>query len=521
MPSKDEARSYPKIGIIDGGITSSLNGWMIGQYSNLANSDLAIEHGTFIAGLCCFGQQLNSNQICPEPDGLEIFDVAIHPRQTALRNYYPTGIDGFLDEIEQGIRQATSDHGVRIFNLSINATQQVALSDYSEFAAKLDEISDRYSCLIVISAGNLSQGLRQEWQENVSANLGTLASSQNDIVQLPAESMRNVSVSALNPPNLPKPNVPFGFASYSRRGPGTRTGNKPDFAHVGGAGNDIGIDGSGLTSISSTLATTKNRGTSFAAPLVARTAAQLDYEIAHQKRIETIKALLIHNATLPDALSHRTYQGIGRELAGYGVPASADEILQSDSNEITMMFEAFLEKDRSLKFEFPWPVGLSNQGKCRGDVKLTLVAKPPLDTKYGAEFVRINIDAALQQEDGLTPNQETKWTRRIKPIYLGVNADEKQSEKNLINHCLKWSNVKVFKQRLRGVGQSSNWRLNIKYLTRSGYEMPDEGIPVSVILSIADADRKQDVFNQMRLQLNTQGIELQDIRVSAQVQVTN
>ncbi len=521
VPDKNQNTAYPKMGIIDGGISPSLGSWVIGSHDHIASVDQQLDHGTFIAGLCCFGRQLNTDQICAEPDGIEIFDISILPRDTAYKEYYPTptGLDGFLDELEQGIKAAIETHNIRIFNLSINTDDEVSMSRCSAFAARLDLISDKYACLIFISGGNLTS-FRTEWESDVTVNLRTLATSSGDRISIPSESLRNVSITALNPPGLPSPNIPFGFASYSRRGPGSHSGNKPDFAHVGGGGVNFPKFGSGLKSITPSLLTTTDRGTSYAAPIVARTAAQLDYEIADDLAIETIKAMLIHNSKLPPALSHRSYNGLNRELAGYGIPRSAEQILQSGDHEITMVFEAILKKDRALQFDFPWPVGLTEGGKCRGEVKLTVVAKPPVDTKFGAELVRVNIDASLQQEDGLTSAGNVQWRGRIKPKYLREDKNDKIREKNLIKHCQKWNTAKVFGRRLTGVGKSSNWRLQIDYLTRSNFDMPEEGIPISVVLSIADADETHDVFNQMRLQLGTQGIELQDIQVTTQVQVS-
>ncbi len=44
---------------------------------------------------------------------------------------------------------------------------------------------------------------------------------QDDRVLVPAESIRNISVNAINPAGLSSC-VPYALASYSRRGPGLR-----------------------------------------------------------------------------------------------------------------------------------------------------------------------------------------------------------------------------------------------------------------------------------------------------------
>lgn len=69
----------------------------------------------------------------------------------------------------------------------------------------------------------------------------------------------------------------------------------------------------------------------------------------------------------------------------------------------------------------------------------------------------------------------------------------------------------------KGVGPSSNWRLAIEYLTRSGEEMPDDGVPFTAILTISDPKGEQPVFNEMRQTLTAQGIQIADIRTAARI----
>jgi hypothetical protein len=49
--------------------------------------------------------------------------------------------------------------------------------------------------------------------------------------------------------------------------------------------------------------------------------------------------------------------------------------------------------------------------------ELTLISTPPLDSSSGSEFVRINIDAALQQED-FDKDGKQRWKGRLDAIYL-------------------------------------------------------------------------------------------------------
>jgi hypothetical protein len=101
-------------------------------------------------------------------------------------------------------------------------------------------------------------------------------------------------------------------------------------------------------------------------------------------------------------------------------------------------------------------------------------ASPPVDSRFGAEFVRVNIDAALQQEQ-----KDGGWLGRLDRVYLPGRSDSPVVEAELVERGMKWSPVKMYAKTFpKGRGPTSNWRLAIEYLTRSGEEMPDDGVPL-------------------------------------------
>lgn len=108
----------------------------------------------------------------------------------------------FFDEIESAIGQIRAQHNVRIFNLSLNVVQPVALDKYSYCANRLDKIVEDNDVVVFVSAGNLApQNQRLEWPNDPAQALGHIAASIDDRLLVPAESVRNVSVAAVNPPN--------------------------------------------------------------------------------------------------------------------------------------------------------------------------------------------------------------------------------------------------------------------------------------------------------------------------------
>lgn len=517
IPVRDSRRSHPRLGIIDGGIGEALSDWIIDRWDVLAEEDTDLAHGTFIGGLAALGGALNGAEICPEPDGAELVDVAVFPNERkagAFASYYPDGLPQFFDEMETAISDARARHGVRVFNMSLNILQPAAPDRYSPHAARLDQIAESNNAIVFISAGNIQpQDLRPEWPADATAALGNLATSRNDGLLTPAESARNVAVGALNPPGHDGC-LPFAPTRYSRRGPGLRAGVKPDLAHIGGAGSQHPKLGHGLFSILPDGTIVDGCGTSYAAPLAAKTAAVLDHAIEGEVSRETLIGLLVHHAEMPTLLQDKTLAPIAKHMVGFGMPPSADRILETGDHTITLVFASRIQRDQQINFRFQWPASLVGpEGKCRGRAKITLVSTPPLDARFGSEFVRVNINAVLQQEQA-----NGGWKGRLEPLYLPSRREAPPIEAERIEHDLKWSPVKVLAKTFpQGVGPSSNWRLFVEYLTRAGEVMPEEGVPFTVIVTISDPDAEQPVFNDMRQNLQALGIQIADIRTAARI----
>lgn len=369
MPNRDSGRTHPRIGIIDGGISDALSDWVIERWDILADEDVDLAHGTFIGGLAAVGAALNGAEICPEPDGAELVDLAVFPNDRkagAFASYYPDGLPQFFDEMESAVSDASARHGVRVFNMSLNILQPAAPDRYSPHAARLDQIAEASNAVVFISAGNIQpQDLRAEWPADPTAALASLVNTRNDGLLTPAESARNVSVAALNPPGHDGC-VPFAPARFSRRGPGLRAGVKPDLAHIGGAGTQHSVLGHGLFSILPDGSIIDGCGTSYASPLAAKTAAVLDHAIEGEVSRETLIGLLVHHAEMPVSLQAKALAPIARHMVGFGMPPSADRILETGDHAITLVFASRIRRDQQINFRFPWPPRWSDQAASVG-----------------------------------------------------------------------------------------------------------------------------------------------------------
>ena len=227
---------------------------------------------------------------------------------------------------------------------------------------------------------------------------------------------------------------------------------------------------------------------------------------------ETLVGLLVHNSRVPAPLQGRALSPVVRDLIGFGKPKCAADILTSEDHEITLGFESRIMPNTELVFPFVWPQSLVNEdGSCRGAARMTLVATPPLDPRCGAEFVRVSLDAALQQEKGGT------YASKLTPSFLPDGVIE-SFEEDLIEHSPKWSPVKTYKGNFpRGVGKSSNWRIHISYLVRVLDIIPPEGIPFFLALTISDIAEAAPVFREMRQALQALGIVAAGLQIAARL----
>jgi hypothetical protein len=525
VPTRVSDGVYPKVGVIDTGICPVFSAWVRDRYDFLDEDDCDPTHGTMVAGILIGARAENGPHVGREVDGCDIVDIPLMPQGRFLDVYGPRGFEAFLEELEAAIVEARDAHNVRVFNMSLNITSPVEQNLYSVYAARLDEIQDRQGVLIVNSAGNLAGAeWRAPWPRTPRQAIAALAARTSpDTIYMPCESVRALAVGALNPPD--STHVEGAPATYTRRGPGLRVGVKPDLAHFGGTGDSSAPDTTALASCALDGTRVETRGTSFAAPLVAKTLASLDVITGQRLETRTLRAFAVHHANTPECLSHRSLRDIARQFVGFGQPSDAASMLETDDHAISLVFESRLSvgerRPAILRFPFAWPASLVDPTTraCRGTVRMTLVYDAPVDQAFGTEFIRVNVDAKLQQRqptdrrDGLP-----SWRDQIRQAFLPRSASMTPSERALISHGLKWWPTKRYAEDFGGgVGASTEWRLQVESIVRAEAEFPAEGVPFSLILTIEDPEGSQPIFQEFRRQLVTSRVDLHDIRTAVRL----
>ena len=510
---------YPTVAIIDGGVSvASLATWKVGDAGLVPQCDRDESHGTFITGLVSAGSLLNPHlSDAIEPVGCKFYDLDLFPRRELRRRYY-RDLEELFDVLDEKIKVAKRDHGVRVFNLSFALGGRSSRLAYSPAADRLDRIARANDVVFVVAAGNLISSVsRPPWPEkaeDAAVMLAGLGSGTQHIVS-PSEHILGITVGAVNPHGVAG-HVPLMPTTYTLRGPGVGGARKPDLAHYGGVDTN---NRTGLVSLSTIGDAIHNCGTSFAAPLAAATIATLDQRLGRQTARETLLALPVHRARRPDTLNRPALRHASREFVGFGIAPTADEILNDEPHSVTLVFSECLLTKQRLEFPFAWPRSLvSENGLCRGRADVTLSYTPPIDPDHREEAIRVQLEAFLHQEKLNEATGELSWETRLNHDGGDATQGMDKTENYLIKTGLKWSPLKRYQVAMpEGRGNTSNWKLSLGSLVRAGASFPADGVAFSLILTISDLKAKAPIREEMRLDLQARGLVLADITLAHQI----
>lgn len=355
------------IGIIDTGVNpiQPFNDLIVDGGINITgetDADL-LGHGTLVAGLAIFGQDL--------PSSVEDFYTAkckVLPIKVLHRS---TGSIDFPNLL-QAIRTAHQNNSIRIFNMSIVFSPKKYNEAFSDFAYELDRLSHELGILIFISVGNFdSTSLEDLLTNNIHKDhaypelfyklnpTSPFHNCENTNISTPSESLNNLSIGALagniedgdNSDLTPASIYPAYYTSkfhfdYEQKVNSTNLSrnqknknlNKPDLVFDGG---DVLNTQSGIEVLAGHGDFYKRTaGTSLSAPLIASIAAEID-TLYPDLEVQSIKALLLNSANYykPKELPlFKTKGELLRKLVGFGIPDRKRALL-SDNNSITMVIE--------------------------------------------------------------------------------------------------------------------------------------------------------------------------------------
>ena len=399
-PSSDE--KCVTIGVLDNGIEPipQLVSWIDGtRMSPYPNNVIAATHGTFVAGVITYGDELQDSTLVGSKN-IKVFDAAVYP-DTRLE---PLEEDELIANIREIIRSKSKE--IKIWNLSISMAREVSDNLFSDFAIALDDIQNEFNVLICKSAGNCRNfkdgkpiGRLHEGADSVrSLVVGSIAQSKVGI-----------DIASCNNPS-----------PFSRIGPGPAYIIKPEIAHYGGnAGiNSRGeIVESGVFSFSKNGKIIEHAGTSFSTPRVAALAAGLHREMEEDFDPLLLKALIIHSAEYP--IEFEVPNSDRTRFSGFGLPSTVSRILYNSPDEVTLILRDSMAKGQYIDIkDFPMPECLIRDGFYTGQVIVTLVYDPILDESQGFEYCQSNMDVRFGSYDEKTA-RDTEKRSILNPVGRG------------------------------------------------------------------------------------------------------
>ncbi|MDK4483525.1 S8 family peptidase [Fusobacterium necrophorum] len=531
----DDSKKSEVVGILDNGIcrVEPLRTWIYGERNSPYPDDLiSEEHGTFIAGIIVYGDELQGEEFVGSKN-IRVFDAAVFPNTNKER------IEE--DELIENIREVIKNNHqkIKIWNLSISIMREISDQKFSDFGIALDDIQDEYNVLICKSAGNCKKfsvgGILERLNEGAD-------SVRSLVVGSIADKKKGLDISE-----------PYNLSPFSRRGPGLACIIKPDIVHFGG---NAGIDESGrivqggVKSFSKEGNVIEQAGTSFSTPRVAALAAGLLNEMDEEFDALLLKGLIIHSANYPSNLEIPEVERT--KYLGFGLPNTVHNILYNSPNEATLILRDVLPKGKFIDIkDFPIPDCLIKDGYYNFQVVVTLVYDPILDATQGFEYCQSNIDVKFGSYDEKI-DRDTSKNCILNPVgragaknvlkgslYSKVKMKESSEdfalkERMLIQYGDKYYPVKKYAvdlseltegNKLKYTTSNKKWYLTIDSTYRSSVEdrasINNEELSQEfcLIITIKDSSNTCNVYNGITQKLDEYNFWHSNIKISEKISI--
>lgn len=496
LPARSENEAdIPVVVVVDSGITDNipaLNSWIVGRDRQVSPEYTNTSHGTFVAGLICWGGQLNPTLAGLNSEPCGVFDLQVIPNDNPEFGETSALMES---ELLMSLDAALAEHAnkYKVWNLSLGSNAVCSLDEFSELAVELDNLQEKYQVSFVISAGNfVTPPLLDFPRQGDHLATGRITS--------PADSVLGITVGAIShvdfQVNGPRVNTPSAF---SRHGAGPNHIIKPDLVHYGGACSLDAKHIHGVRSITDD-GIVEDIGTSFSTPLVSRTLAQIYHSLTPAPSPEMARAILTHHATDPRTGS-RVPDGDENYL-GFGLPSTTPYCLECTPHSSTLVFEDTLRPGHFLEWDdFPYPPSLKRNGRFYGEIWMTLAFTPARGDRWGTEYCETHINTHF----GVYHDQVSRDTGEVKQKFKGlVPAEHKNTsvlhEAYQVERLRKWAPVRTYHGSLGENGEKGNrWRLKLQLLTRHKVEDEELFKPqrFALIITIADPEKKAMVYDEM------------------------
>lgn len=408
------------------------------EFKNMLPKDIPLspsdyKHGTAVSSIIVDGPSANPRM----DDGCGRFRVR-HFGVAAGNQFSSFTILRNINEI------ISTNKDIKVWNLSLGSKLEINPNFISPEAAILDRIQYENDVMFVIAGTN-----------KVSTE------KQPKAIGAPADSINSLVVNSVDFNKRP--------ASYTRQGPVLSFFTKPDISYYGGDGtNNIRV----CTSTGEAFV----RGTSFAAPWIARKMSYLINILGLSR--EVAKALIINAAT------GWNKQEVDSSLIGHGiVPMKIDDVVRCPDAEIQFVLSGISEKYDTYNYNIPVPI---SKDKHPFIAKATLCYFPCCSRNQGVDYTNTELEIQFGR---LTDNG-------IKPIdnnYQSAEAEHFTWEEDARRYFRKWDNVKHIREiskkgnRAKKYYNKGIWGVSLKTKERLD-EKYGVGIKFGIVVTLKEID---------------------------------
>lgn len=527
-----DGEEYPVVGILDTGIAPilELRPWIIGTYSCYPEEYVNRAHGTFVAGIVCYGDILQGLQLTGV-NGCKLFDAIVMPDKSKEK------IDE--DELVGNIRMVIEKfgHQIKIWNMSLGTGKEISDSKFSDFAVALDDIQDDNGVLIIKSAGNCKNFITGKSKSKIAEG---------------AEAVRALTVGSIAHSKQMHDLVDCHYPSpFTRVGPGPSFIVKPEVVHYGGNCGVVGgkLLKNGVSSFARDGQVSRDVGTSFSTPRVSNVVAGLYNKMGEDFDALLLKALVIHSSRYHSAVDMPMEEKIYQ--MGFGVPSLMKDILYNDPHEITLVIRDILPKGEFIEIlDFPFPSSLVDEdGFFNGLLTVTLVSHPVVVNGQGPEYCQSNLEIMIGTYDDKVARDTTKPIIKNPIGREGgqnlLNAGLYSRKQPLMNHqfhrekTLIQYGAKYYPNKKYAVDLSQTtsankakylkspkkWYLKIEGVYRNYIEAlavanrMDLAQEFCVVITIRDPNGKKDVYTETTQLLDVNNFIHRNIRVRQDVSI--
>lgn len=506
----------PIVVVVDSGISTSVAGlgpWTVGRSSTVALEYRNPDHGTAVASLIVAGDTLNSGLADIDTSPCGVFDLQVIPNaDPGAGDIEEIDEQSFLQTLADAVKEHSNKY--KVWNLSIGTDEVCDENDFSEFAFQLDNLQEEYKVSFVLAAGNYDTRPLLAFPRDPD-DLARFAAGR---ITAPADSVLGIAVGSIQQMSYDGDGIKENELSpFSRHGPGPNYVIKPDLVHFGGSCTlDLGqVDG---VNVGTPSGIGRMIGTSFAAPLVSRTLAQIYHQVTPAPDPVLARALLTHHARDPRS-GGRVPTG-EEQMFGFGRPVPPPYCLECSPYQATLIFTETLRPGFFLEWDhFPYPEALKRDGRYFGEVSMTLAFAPSRGNRWGVEYCESHVEAKF----GVYRTKPVKDPKPGKPLTREefrslVPPEHKEPvafwEKDQVRELRKWAPVRTFHADFGEKGEvGERWRLKLQLLSRhEGEAQPAKPQPLALIVTITDPTKTHLIYDQMVKALRGR-FEVADLRV--------